>query len=135
MNTEQLDYFRGDHWRNISISLIDSQLAQVAGLAYPKGMSTQPQLSLLRDFFEAYFHEDWDCDAENPESVVRRFTAAATPGERSVLADAIVKYAAGFASDKELEERLFRELGCYYMPSGAGTSCKVWLEHIAEALR
>ena len=98
-------------------------------------MTTQAELSLLRDFFGAYFHEDWNCDAENPESVVRSFVAEVAPEERTVLADAIVKYAAGFASDNELEERLFRELGCYYMPSGTGTSCKVWLEHIAEELR
>ena len=87
-------------------------------------MTTQAELSLLRDFFGAYFQEDWNCDAEDLESVVRSFVAEATPEERTVLADAIVKYAAGFASDNELEERLFRELGCYYMPPGAGTSCK-----------
>ena len=98
-------------------------------------MTTQAELSLLRDFFSAYFHEDWNCDAENPESVVRSFVAEATPEERTVLANAIAKYAAGIASDKELEERLYRELGCYYLPSGSGTSCRVWLEHIAEELR
>ena len=41
----------------------------------------------------------------------------------------------GETGDKELEERLFRELSCFYMPSGVGMSCKVWLEHIAEELR
>ena len=66
---------------------------------------------------------------------MRRFKAEATTEERTTLAAAIVKYASGFASDKELEEGLFRELGCYYMPSGVGLSCKLWLEHIAEELR
>lgn len=98
-------------------------------------MTTEADLSLLTKFFSTYFNEDWDCDAENSEGIVRRFIAVATPEERTVLAGAIVKYATGFASDKELEERLFRELGCYYMPSGVGMSCKVWLEHIAEELR
>jgi len=74
-------------------------------------MTTQADLSLLRTFFSAYFHQHWNCDAESPESVVRSFVAVATPDERIVLAGAIVKYAAGFESDKELEERLFRELG------------------------
>jgi hypothetical protein len=98
-------------------------------------MATDADLSRLEKFFSAYFNEDWNCDAENPEGVVRRFKAEATPEERTMLAAAIVKYAAGFASDKELEEGLFRELGCYYTPSGVGLSCKVWLEHIAEELR
>jgi len=98
-------------------------------------MTTEADLSLLREFFSAYFHEDWACDAENPEVVVRQYKAVATPEERTVLAAAIVKYAAGFARDKELEESLFRELGCYYMPSGVGMSSEVWLEHMAEELR
>jgi hypothetical protein len=98
-------------------------------------MATEADLSRLEKFFSAYFNQDWNCDAENPEGVVRGFKAEATPEERTMLAAAIVKYAAGFASDKELEEGLFRELGCYYMPSGVGLSCKVWLEHIAEELR
>jgi len=98
-------------------------------------MATEADLSRLERFFSDYFNQDWDCDAENPEGVVRRFKEEATPEERTMLAAAIVKYAAGFASDKELEEGLFRELGCYYMPSGVGLSCKVWLEHIAEELR
>jgi hypothetical protein len=75
------------------------------------------------------------CGDEAPESVVRRFVAEATPEDRTVLADAIVKYAAGFASDKEPYERLFRELGCYYMPSGAGRPAKCGLSIIAEELR
>jgi hypothetical protein len=98
-------------------------------------MTTEADPSLLRQFFSAHFNEDWDCDAENPEGVVRRFRAVAAPEERRVLAGAVVRYAAGFASDEELEERLFRELGCYYMPSGVGMSCKAWLEHLAEELR
>ena len=57
------------------------------------------ELSLLRHFFGAYFHPDWNCDAEDPESVVRSFVAEATPEGRTVQADAIVKYVAGFASD------------------------------------
>jgi CdiI immunity protein len=98
-------------------------------------MTTEADLSLLRKFFSTYFNEDWDCDSENSEGIVRRFIAVATPEERTVLAEAIVKYAAGFGSDKELEKHLFRELGCYSMPSGVGISCKAWLEHIAEELR
>ena len=98
-------------------------------------MTTEADLSRLEKFFSAYFNEDWDYDAENPEGVVRQFKTDATPEERTMLAAAIMKYAAGFATDKELEEGLCRELGCYYMPSAAGLSCKVWLEQIAEELR
>jgi hypothetical protein len=69
------------------------------------------------------------CGDEAPKSVVRGFVAEATSEDRTVLADAIVKYAAGFASDKEPYERLFGELGCYYIPFRRRTSYKVWPEH------
>ena len=65
---------------------------------------------------------------------MRCFAASATPAQRSLLADAIINYAAAFPSDAVLEERLFSELGCYYMPSGVGLSCKEWLAQIAEKL-
>jgi hypothetical protein len=98
-------------------------------------MISQSDLLLLKGFFSAYFHEDWSRDDESPTSVVKRFVAVATREERTLLASAIVKYAAGFPTDKQLGEHLFRDLGCYYIPSGLGMSCKVWLEDIAEELR
>jgi len=40
----------------------------------------------------------------------------------------------GTTEDKELEARLFSDLGCYYVPSSEGYTATVWLERIAARL-
>lgn len=43
-------------------------------------------------------------------------------------------YSQAFASEKEPEEKLFKELGCYFRPSIQGLSAKAWLENVANQL-
>jgi hypothetical protein len=97
-------------------------------------MNRQPQHSLLQNFFSAYFHEDWPCEAESPEAVVAGYVRTAKPSHLRSLSKAIQEYSREFASDRELEENLFKDLGCYYRPSTQGLSAKAWLENVANQL-
>ena len=97
-------------------------------------MNKEAQQLLLRNFFSAYFHEDWPCEADSPESVFTGYAQSSSPHERRMLAEAILEYSRAFADDKELEESLCRDLGCYYLPSADGLSAKGWLEHAANGL-
>ena len=97
-------------------------------------MNKETQQSVLSNFFSAYFHEDWACDAESPEAVVAEYLRTATAREVRSLSQAIREYARAFNSDTELEEKLFTDLGCYYRPSAQGISAKAWLEAIANQL-
>jgi len=97
-------------------------------------MSKQKQQSLLKSFFSGYFHEDWPCEAETPDAVIAGYLKTARPGDVRSLVDAIQAYSREFATDVELEERLFTELGCYYRPSSQGISARVWFEKIADLL-
>jgi hypothetical protein len=97
-------------------------------------MNTQAQQSLLRNFFSCYFHEDWPCEAESPEAVVAGYLRTATARDVRSLGQAIREYSRRFAFEKDLEERLFTDLGCYYRPSAQGISAKAWLEDIADRL-
>ena len=89
----------------------------------------------LQQFFGGYFHQDWHCDAETPDEVLKKFASESTVAERRELASLIEKYMAEFNSDAELDDKLFEELGSYYQPSGTGDSSREWLHHIAEILR
>ena len=97
-------------------------------------MKKQTEQLLLGNFFSAYFHEDWPCEAETPEVVVAGYVRTATPSDVRSLAEAIRNYSAEFANDMELEEKLFKDLGCYYRPSAEGLSAKAWLESVANQL-
>jgi hypothetical protein len=88
----------------------------------------------LQKFFSAYFHEDWQCDDDNAEAVVRRYLRAASLTETQSLAAAIRAYLESFKNDKELEKDLFNNLGCYYAPSADGLLAKAWLNDLANQL-
>ena len=61
---------------------------------------------LLRGFFGAYFHQDWELDAANTQEVVAQYVEVSTPEERRVLSQAILEYGNRFTDDRELEEAL-----------------------------
>jgi hypothetical protein len=97
-------------------------------------MSTESGQEVLKNFFSAYFNQDWHCDAESTEQVVAEYASLASAPQAKALAEAILNYSTRFASDQELENGLYRELGCYYLPSGDGLSAKDWLKNVASQL-
>ena len=46
---------------------------------------------LLRGFFGANFHQDWQLDAANTQEVVAQYVEVSTPEERRVLSQAILR--------------------------------------------
>ena len=96
-------------------------------------MDQATRQSILKAFFGAHFHQDWPYEAANPEAIISRYAAAATPADVHSLAHAIQEYSNAF-TDRELEAKLFRELGCYYCPSADGLDAKAWLEQVATQL-
>jgi hypothetical protein len=97
-------------------------------------LATERQRSSLRHFFSAYFHEDWQCDADSTEAVVAEYARDATRDDIRLLSEALLDYSKEFVSDKELEGKLFTELGCYYLSGGKGLSAKFWLQGIRNHL-
>jgi hypothetical protein len=89
-----------------------------------------------KDFFAAYFHEDWAADSSNVDEVVATFLA------ESPRADELIRIAEGIdlllqegVTDEAAEHILVNELGCYYLPSADGRSARRWLGSIASSLR
>jgi hypothetical protein len=90
----------------------------------------------LKQFFGAYFHEDWPHDAATSDEVIAGFISEGrSPEELSRLADMIDAYVIAAPTDEALEEGLFAELGCYYVPSADGLRVDAWLRHVANRLR
>lgn len=98
-------------------------------------MSREAEREMLTNFFSAYFHEDWQIEAESPDAVVRAYAKVATAGHLRALSVAILNYIELFETDERLEESLSSELGSYYLPSFDRHSAKVWLRHVASLLR
>jgi hypothetical protein len=87
----------------------------------------------LKKFFSAYFHQDWEYEADTPSEVVLDFLHDATAASVVRLRNAILSY----VEDNEIieEEALDTEFGCEYLPSSEGLTPKEWLLSIAELLK
>jgi len=89
---------------------------------------------LLSEFFGAYFHQDWMLDSDDPDTIIAGYLRTVSEQVRRRVAAAIREYAARYCDDKELEERLFSDLGCEYLPSADGQSARSWLAHVVGQL-
>lgn len=98
-------------------------------------MSIQ-NLEPLRQFFGAYFHQDWDLDAPDYNGVVDRYIADTTD-KRSLrdLANCLEVLSDSYDADVELEDALGKELWCEFVPSGDGLSARTWVLELAHRLR
>ena len=96
---------------------------------------TNAGFNKARNFFSAYFHEDWAEDADTPEAVITGFGAEGWSSEElHELASEIENFCELYVEHADLEAALFRELGCYYQPSADGMTAHAWLFALARAL-
>ena len=92
---------------------------------------------LLLQFFGGHFHQDCLLDADSPEAIVAEYiedTKTYSNEQILILSKAICEYAGRFETDRELENGLYHECGCFYMPSGEGRSAKEWLASLVKQL-
>jgi hypothetical protein len=94
------------------------------------------ELERLRQFFGAYFHQDWDADAPNADGIIDRFLSDHPNGqELASLAALIDACAETQRGEAELEQALSTELWCSFVPSSAGLRASEWLRHVSTRLR
>lgn len=89
---------------------------------------------MLKQFFSAYFHQDFLLDAVNPDDVIEEYKKENTIEHRTLLRKAILDYVEKITSDDELNKKLLSELGCYYRTEADGMSARSWLQKVAEQL-
>lgn len=87
----------------------------------------------LYQFFAAYFHQDWDLEADDWQGVVDNYVNAdSTAGPLRTLAQEIDDLR-GARAEPDLEHFLVRTVGVYYGPQPL--TYKEWLGQIADRLR
>ncbi len=86
----------------------------------------------LAAFFDLYFHQDWNIEAETDVDVVRLFIAETSIEGQQMVAEKLRALAAGY-SERELVAML-GDAGCCYAPSADALTYKQWLVHLAGVL-
>ena len=87
----------------------------------------------LYQFFAAYFHQDWDLEADDWQGVVDNYVNEdPTAAPLRTLAQEIDDLR-GARAEPDLEQFLVRTVGVYYAPQPL--TYKEWLGQVADRLR
>ncbi|MCU1749824.1 contact-dependent growth inhibition system immunity protein [Pseudomonas sp. 6D_7.1_Bac1] len=88
----------------------------------------------LFQFLAGYLHQDWACDHETVDDVIRSFVADSSLENISQVKDELQVVLRTIQSEEELQTFLFDEIGCSYYYPYAWSSGKAWLEHVLAML-
>jgi hypothetical protein len=97
-------------------------------------MTGYPKPYELDQFFGAYFHQDWDLEADDWQGIVDQFSASATRTSEQLneLADNLDHLTSQYSEDRLAT--VISSLGGYYNPRPEMTFTN-WLQQVAERLR
>lgn len=87
---------------------------------------------LIYDLLCGYFNQDWNCDYDSPEEVIRTF---ARDGSKKDLEKAIQELRILLKEEhtsKEWEQIIYHNFGCEYRPDYKENTLKEWLEMILK---
>jgi len=88
----------------------------------------------LFQFLAGYFHQDWKCDHENEDDVIRSFVAESSVETVLKVKSELQSVLLTIRSEEELQAFLFDEIGCSYYYPYTWPSGKAWLEHVFRML-
>jgi hypothetical protein len=94
-------------------------------------MDATPALGQLMG---AYFHQDWDVEANDDRGIVDLFIRG-EPALAVQLPAEIDRVLRELDSEDELRHYLLEELGSYYLADSDGNTYRTWLTRIAEQVR
>ena len=99
-------------------------------------MSSYKHDDILRHFFGAYFHQDWNLEAEDKTQVVQYYLQLeeVSPEDAARLRADMIAYVENEPDDDVLEEKLCTDLGCYYNTHADGLTAREWMLGIADLL-
>jgi hypothetical protein len=96
-------------------------------------MITPGERERLRQFFGSYFHQDWDIEYGTPEQALSA-AIRAHESQRKELGRLVELFVEEHPNDEDLDQELWRDLGCDYLPSADRMSSRAWLLSVAARL-
>ncbi|WP_103502932.1 contact-dependent growth inhibition system immunity protein [Streptomyces sp. SM14] len=83
---------------------------------------------------QAYFHQDYDLEAEEPIQVLAEFRDGEPPEVVEELRDAMERVLSSGVSEEELAALWLDRAGASYDPRHDGTEMSLWFRQMIEAL-
>lgn len=96
---------------------------------------TKDSFPELFQFLGAYFHQDWMCESDLADDIIKSFT---TDSEAAIILDVAKEISALLTlnlTEPDLRNFLLKEMGCYYCYWHEWPNGVEWLEHINLLLK
>lgn len=90
------------------------------------------QYSQLFQFLGAYFNEDWMCEAESADDIIKCFKADSTVDTISDVRRQITMLLETAMAESELREFLLKNMSCCYCYWHEWASGEAWLNHVLK---
>ena len=87
----------------------------------------------MAQFFGSYFHQDWDLNDATAGAVTQRFVVENSAEVVRKVSLELGQLLSLPATESDLRQLLFDELGCYYLPP-EGVSTRKWLLEAQDTL-
>lgn len=88
----------------------------------------------LFQFLAGYFHQDWTCEHEAEDDVIRQFIADSTPETVSQVKSELQSVLRSIQGEENIQNFLFNQMGCSFYYPYAWPSGHAWLEHMLHML-
>ena len=88
----------------------------------------------LQQFLAGYFNQDWVDDHESANDVIDFFIAESSDETISAVQLELENLIASKKTDRELQDFLLSEIGCYYYYLNEWNDGNTWLRHVATTL-
>lgn len=89
----------------------------------------------LQQFLAGYFNQDWVDDHKSADDVINYFISDSSKETKTIVQRELDRLISTEKTEKELEDFLFSEMGCYYYYLNEWNDGRTWLKHVASALR
>jgi hypothetical protein len=89
----------------------------------------------LQQFLAGYFNEDWVDEHESADDVIKFFISEASSEMLAKVQQELKKMIAVDQSEQELQDYLFRNIGCGYYYPHEWKDGWAWLNHVALYLK
>jgi hypothetical protein len=89
----------------------------------------------LQEFFLAYFHPDWQLDADSGSEVVEDFVRTSDPKFVDRVKVDLRELVVEPISDAEMHDTIIREYSLFYDPTRDNLTMRAWLESLLRELQ
>jgi hypothetical protein len=89
----------------------------------------------IKQFFVCYLGQDWRCEYSDYQSATKDYLTSEQMNSRKVALEELIELRSMAEKNELFETDLYRQFGCYFIPSKENTDLVTWLTNLENQFR